>query len=120
METNSNFFAEMQPLFRRIGQSYGFGEVVSCEIGGGLANENYVVQFEKDKYFLKFLSGLTAEDINYQGSIIDRTVSHGFPTVSFIRQHNGPAYFEHEDNLITVQPWVSGLNIEILETGLLI
>jgi Ser/Thr protein kinase RdoA (MazF antagonist) len=120
VEANSNHFSEMQPLFHRIGQSYGFGEVVGCEIGGGLANENYVVQFEKDKYFLKFLSGLTSEDIDHQVSIIDRAVSHSFPTVSFIRQHNSLAYFEHEDNLIIVQPWVSGLNIEILETGLLI
>lgn len=118
-EMKLNHFPEMQSLFHDIGQSYGFGEVVGCEIGGGLANENYIVQFEKDKYFVKSLSGLMGEDIDHQVSIVDRIVSHDFPTVSFTRQCNGSAYFEHESNLITVQPWVSGLNIETLETDLL-
>jgi Ser/Thr protein kinase RdoA (MazF antagonist) len=99
---------QLDSLFKSTGKLYGLGDVRGFKSAGGIANQNYIVEFSEGGFFVKLIANGDSRDIADLTAIVNRIALSGFETPPLITRLDGSSFYDAGRCIVVVQPFVKG------------
>ncbi len=97
----------MEQILSGIAQSFDLGKIIShVNITEGVLNQNYLLETDKGKYFIKSIRGKVSERVNYIAKVERFMKTEGIPALCMLQTTDGTNFFEHEGVRYSVYSYV--------------